>query len=66
MFQLEASENPWDYRVLEARLEDADRHLLASAALADEMNERDVSVAQALACLETLEGTESGKRTASR
>ena len=58
MFQLEASGNPWDYRALEARSEDPDRHLLASAALADEMNERDVSVAQALACLETLEGRE--------
>ncbi|MCW5976995.1 MAG: DNA primase [Bryobacteraceae bacterium] len=58
MFHLEASEASWDYQALEARLEGPERDLLASCALADQMNERDVSLAQAVACLNTLEARE--------
>jgi DNA primase len=58
MFQLEDAGNQWDYATLEARLENGDRDLLASSVLADQMNEREVSVAQALACLRTLETRE--------
>lgn len=58
MFQLEETAGRWDYRALEARLQETDKHLLASFALADQLNEGDVAAAQALACLDTLEKKE--------
>lgn len=55
IFQLADSGDDWSYSSLEARLEDANKNLLASAVLADQMGEQETSLEQALACVQTLD-----------
>ena len=55
MFQLADSGDDWSYASLEARLEDPNKALLASAVLADQMGEQEASLEQTLACVQTLD-----------
>ena len=62
MYQFVDRVEEWDYPALEARLEDADKNLLATAVLADQIDEQENSLEQALACLSTLEAKEHEAR----
>jgi DNA primase len=57
-----AGQEPFRYGDLEARLNEADRHLLPRLLLADNTMGADQSLEQALACIQRLEA-ESGKRS---
>lgn len=52
----------FSFAELEARLEDADKQLLAAVAFADEIGEGENPLAQALACLQTLEAADREAR----
>ena len=62
LVQLSEGEDDWGYPALEARLENPDKTLLASIVFADQMEEQDVSLKQALACLRALKAKEHGAR----
>jgi hypothetical protein len=55
IFRVWESDGKIHYSEVEARLEDKDKALLASALLADEIGEGAVSLDQARACIKTLE-----------
>jgi len=60
-----ALEDRFSYGALEARLEEADRDLLASMVFADEVSETKISVEQAVACLSQLDAElRTSERTA--
>jgi DNA primase len=63
MLQLQALGREWSYADLEARLDDADKTLLAALIFADQMEESDASLDQAIECLRALQ---HGNRRAQR
>jgi len=64
LFALDAGSNSVQFGDLDARLEDNDRALLASAVLADETNGEVFSLEQGEACLHTLEGSQHASERA--
>ena len=61
---MRAASTPFSFSELEARLEEPDKQLLAALAFADEVEEDRSPLAQALACMQSLENTDREARRA--
>ena len=62
MFALDEAGEPVDFAALDARLEDNDRTLLATAVFADETDSEVLSLEQGEACLSRLESFQRDER----